>query len=51
MRLGVHAATVKSPNQIVLCVVTVKKTPSATDCIHVPVDETNEDVSDSAKLR
>jgi len=51
MMLGVHAATVNSPSQIVLCVVTVKNTPSATDCIHVPVDETKDDVSESAKLR
>ena len=51
MRLGVQAATVRRPNQIALCVVTVKNTPSATDCIHVPVDETNDEINDSAKLR
>jgi hypothetical protein len=34
-----------------LCVVSVRKTPSATVCIQVPVDETKEETRESAKLR
>jgi hypothetical protein len=34
-----------------LCVVSVRYTPSATVCIQVPVDETNDEVSERAKLR
>jgi hypothetical protein len=34
-----------------LWVVSVRKTPRATVCIHVPVEETNEEIRESAKLR
>jgi hypothetical protein len=50
IRAGVQADTVKSPSHSGFLVVSVRKMPSATLCIQVPTDETNEDVIASAKL-
>lgn len=51
MMAGVHAATVIRPSQTGSWVVSVKYTPSATVCIQVPVEDTNDDVRARAKLR
>ena len=51
IRAGDHAATVKRPSHSGLCVVSVRYTPRATVCIQVPVEDTNDETSERAKLR
>ena len=49
--LGNHPAAVINPSQMLLWVVSVRYTPMATDCIQVPIEEMNDELSAREKLR